>query len=565
MANTYYKYVDREVDSQVNWSEIGKSMTDMLKNEAKEREDKKAALDQATRDELKILADQPTGESESARAMAIKYGDNASQYLRMQDQLLKSGQLKLADYMVTRQNIVDDTDNLFGMLKNYQATYAEKMERYKNDENQAYELEAMERIEGFGNFSQAGAFIDPASGRVSMAMMDKKMVDGKEVYTMSDKPGKTASIATVKGLMQGKWNKFNTNGALDAINASIGENIQTIRKIGDIKGAGEVMSVNDVLSSVRLEKDINNEIAENKAKLKLLEGKADKKSVAARTALEAQIKAGYTEIESTKAIFSFMDFETNAINQNFTNEWNRLSVLTDSMGLSPDKKPYKFVYSVDDQLLDPVNNIYMKPSNDNNGSLIPSFTEQQEAASLEFMRNQLRGRYDYKESKQMVNDYNSPTYKPEGARAAAEEKKKLEDGYYYWNLVRTGTDEQKKTAVQWLNNSNFLTTRGIESLGLSDDGRALVVNKRLTYQEVNGVGSTTPASTEAIPLVDASGNLIGGKDWMGRSTIAFGTISAQDAGKFGVGESKAAEDPKSIRATRAGGDRPADAAAGELD
>ena len=75
MASTYYKYVDREVDSQVNWAEIGKSMTDMLSNEAKAREDKKAALDQATRDELKVLADQPTGQSESARAMAIKYGD----------------------------------------------------------------------------------------------------------------------------------------------------------------------------------------------------------------------------------------------------------------------------------------------------------------------------------------------------------------------------------------------------------------------------------------------------------------------------------------------------------
>jgi len=565
MANTYYKYVDREVDSQVNWSEIGKSMTDMLKNEAKEREDKKAALDQATRDELKILADSPTGESESARAMAIKYGDNASQYLRMQDQLLKSGQLKLADYMVTRQNIVDDTDNLFGMLKNYQATYAEKMERYKNDENQAYELEAMERIEGFGNFSQAGAFIDPASGRVSMAMMDKKMVDGKEVYTMSDRPGKTASIATVKGLMQGKWNKFNTNGALDAIDTSIGENIQTIRKIGNIKGAGEVMSVNDVLSSVRKEQVIYDEISKKSAALRSLEGKADRTSVANRKKLEEEITAGYTEIESTKAIFSFMDFETNAINQNFTNEWNRLSVLTDSMNGAPDGNPYNFVYSKEEQDADPEHNIYMAPSNDNNGSLKPVFTSEQEEASLEFMRNQLRGRYDYKESKQMVNDYNSPTYKPEGARAAAEEKKKLEDGYYYWNLVRSGTDEQKKTAVQWLNNSNFLTTRGIESLGLSDDGKALVVNKRNTYQNVGGVESGSPASTEAVPLVDASGNLIGGKDWMGRSTIAFGTISAQDAGKFGTGESKAAEDPKSIRATRTGGGRPADAAEGELD
>jgi len=449
MANTYYKYVDREVDSQVNWAEIGKSMTDMLSNEAKVREDKKAALDQATRDELKVLADQPTGQSESARAMAIKYGDNASQYLRMQDQLLKSGQLKLSDYMVTRQNIVDDTDNLFGMLKDYQAAYGEKMDRYKKGESQEWELAAMEMVEGFGNFSESGAFIDPATGRVSMAMMEKKMVDGKEVYTMAEKPGKTASIATVKGMLQGKWDKFNTNGALDAINESIGENIQTIRQFGKKNQAGEIMSVNDVLASTRSEAAIEAEIKIKQAQSDLLKGNTDKKSIDAKAKLDNEIKASQAELDLSKAIFSFKDFETNAINQNFTNEWNRLSVLTNSMGLAPDKKPYKFVYSAEEQANDVVHNIYMKPSNDNNGSLKPSFTKQQEADSLEFMRNQLRGRYTYKESRQTVNEYQPSPQQQQWQVDNAKNAKMHQEIGRMLAYLHSGTKEQIQDAVDY--------------------------------------------------------------------------------------------------------------------
>lgn len=449
MANTYYKYVDREVDSQVNWAEIGKSMTDMLSNEAKVREEKKAALDQATRDELKVLADQPTGQSESARAMAIKYGDNASQYLRMQDQLLKSGQLKLSDYMVTRQNIVDDTDNLFGMLKDYQAAYGEKMDRYKKGESQEWELAAMEMVEGFGNFSQSGAFIDPASGRVSMAMMEKKRVDGKEVYTMSDKPGKTASIATVKGMLQGKFDKFNTNGALDAIDDSIGENIQTIRQFGKKNQAGEIMSVTDVLASTRENAAIEADITTKQGQIKALEGKTDKTSVASKAKLEAEVKEAQTELLQSKAIFDFKSFETNAINQNFTNEWNRLSVLTNSMGTTPDGVPYKFVYSAKEQAADPVHNIYMKPSNDNNGSLIPSFTKQQEEASVEFMRNQLRGRYDYKESRQTVNEYQpSPQQQQWQADNAKNAQMHQEIGRML-GYLHSGTQQQIQDAVDY--------------------------------------------------------------------------------------------------------------------
>ena len=87
-------------------------------------------------------------------------------------------------------------------------------------------------------------------------------------------------------LKKGKWDKFNTNGALDVINESIGENIQTIRQFGKKNQAGEIMSVNDVLASTRSEAAIEAEIKIKQAQSDLLKGNTDKKSIDAKAKLD---------------------------------------------------------------------------------------------------------------------------------------------------------------------------------------------------------------------------------------------------------------------------------------
>jgi hypothetical protein len=77
---TYYKYAERTADSQINWAEIGKNMTDMLQQEVAIREEKKAALDEVTRKAAEQISNAPQGEHESGRAEAIRLADQASKY-----------------------------------------------------------------------------------------------------------------------------------------------------------------------------------------------------------------------------------------------------------------------------------------------------------------------------------------------------------------------------------------------------------------------------------------------------------------------------------------------------
>jgi hypothetical protein len=517
---TYYKRVEREADSQVNWAEIGKSMSDMLANENKIREDKKAAIDKASRDYAEVLANSPQGEHVGARQQALDFANNASQYMLMQDKLLKSGQLKLKDYTIGRQNLVDDTDRAFKMNAEYQKVFAEKMERSRTDISALYELDAMERIEGFGNFSQSGMYIDPTTGRVSMAMKEKQIVDGKEVYVMADNPEKRTTIDTLNGLLLGKWDKYKVNDATTAFAESIGDNIQTLRTVGSRTKAGQILTVSDVLSQARQEVDINAEITSKEAQIKALEGKTDKKSIAAKAKLEGEIKSAKDELVSSKAVFDFVKFETDGINSMLANDFNRMSVLTDNKKTAPNGKIYRFTRNAEDAK----NNeeaILMVPD-PASGMEKPQFSEAQLKESTEFMRTNLRGKYDYKETSQTVSDYQAPQQQQQWQYEAGQDKKNAGDLLSQWQKLYSASNAaDKNAAAQSLLGNKKLMEMGITDIDMSD-GK----NVNLIYS--NGVRRTIPLYT----TVDGAEVQVSPTQWAAQGVELHGVEDSNQYQKY---------------------------------
>jgi hypothetical protein len=528
---TYYKYAERDATSQVNWAEIGKNMTDMLANETKIREQKKAEIDKASREYAETLANSPMGESESARAMSLKFGDNASQYMLMQDRLLKSGQLRLSDYTVMRQNLLDDTDHAFGMLKDYQAKYKEKMDRYKNNESMLYELDAMERIEGFGKFSESGLYIDPTSGKVTIAMMEKDPATGGMV--MPKTPNQRASINTVRGMLMGQWNKYDPNAPVDKLVASMGENIQTIRKIGKRTQAGEIMTVTDVLASVRKKEDVLSEI---ESKMKVQEGlsskiveatkKGDKKTAKTLQAeydkIDSELKPLIRERDENSAVYDIEQFENDSITGMLANDWDRLSLLTDNMTFVPNsKEKYYFERDPEKAKNNPAA-ILMVPSKDNNGSEIPQFTEEQIKSSNEWMRTQMRARYDYKEQRQTVSDYQAPQQQQQWQYEAGKDKKQSGDLLSQWQkLYSAGNAADKRAAAQSLLGNPKLMEMGITNIDMSD-GK----NVNLIY--ANGTSRTIPLYTE----VDGKEVQVSPTQWAAQGTELHGVTDSNQFNRY---------------------------------
>jgi hypothetical protein len=549
MAN-YYKYAERDVSSEINWAEVGKNMSDMLKEENRIREEKKAAIDEQSRLYGERLANSPQGESKSANASALEFAANASQYQLMQDNLLKSGQLRLSDYTVNRQNLMDNTTMAFNMMTNYQKVYQEKQDRYKGSISSAYELDAMVMAEGFGDFSKSGLYIDPTTGKVTLAM--KEMKGGE--YVMSDNPNKRAAINTVNGLILGKWNKYDPTNAVNATAASFGQQIRVTRTIGNRTAAGQTKTVSDILYEERNLDATKTELTQKANRLVELGTKTETKAIKKeKAALVADIEELQATVDLASTTEGFKKAETEAIRALLSNPFDEMSLLRDVIQFGADKQMYYFERDPDKAKYDP-NAILMVPAPGGNGAETPALTQAQKDITTEWMRGQMRARYTYEEKLQTNQDYQAPqqrTQRSQGEIDEANKNKELKNGYYYWNLARTGTDAEKLTAVEWLNGSSFLKNQGISKVGLTGDGNGL----ELEYQ---GIENGRAAHKTTKNFKDSSGNPLRGDLWMGEATEAFGTISPEDARTYGKGDFRQAVDPSVIKSERK-------ATTGELD
>lgn len=256
---TYYKFAEREADSFVNWAEIGKGLTDMLQEQTKIREEKRAAIDQVTRENLKSLAEAPTGDHTGLNTWSLEYADNARQAILLQDRLLKSGALKLKDYTVMRQNLNDGTDELFSVIKNFQTAFKEKRDRMiSNDpknKSQAFEMDLMAYTEQFGDFSKSKAIIDPNNFMVNVGIMEP---DPENQGVM--KVGKMiAPSGFLKKIQNTKVDYFDSSAAAEAASKSFGAFAEsTIQELSRLQG--KVVTIEDVRKRPGYEEAINEEL-----------------------------------------------------------------------------------------------------------------------------------------------------------------------------------------------------------------------------------------------------------------------------------------------------------------
>lgn len=374
---TYYKFAEREADSFVNWAEIGKGLTDMLQEQTKIREEKRAAIDKATRDNLKALSEAPTGAHTGLNTWALEYADNARQAILLQDRLLKSGALKLKDYTVMRQNLNDGTDELFSVIKNFQTAFKEKRDRMiSNDpknKSQAFEMDLMAYTEQFGDFSKSKAMIDPNNFMVNVGIMEPDP-DNQGVM----KVGKMiAPSGFLKKIQDTRVDYFDSSAAAEAASKSFGAFAEsTIQELSRLQG--KVVTIEDVRKRPGYEEAINEEL-----------------------------------------------------NSFFSNPFNMTSVLTND--LVKDKNGRAYVSNISGKsgnvikyVFDPETNFYK-----------PELTAEQEQAARDYMRRKIEQRLDIKIKEDPFNKPQPQVVKAEPTPAPGSDVP-LKDRYKVAVTQRTG-------------------------------------------------------------------------------------------------------------------------------
>lgn len=441
--STYFGYVEREADSYVNWAEIGKNLVTTIEDINKVREEKKDAIDEASRAYARKLTESPQGENRDANKWTLNFADDASQYMLMQDRLLKSGQMNMKQYMIARQNLTDGTDRAFTMMKKYQESYKTMMDRYRKGEASKADLDNFGFLEKFGDFNKSALYINPNDGSVSVGLVaEEKMVDGKKVRTMSKDPNDFANISVLDGILNTKIDRYDANKVATDLVGSIKPDVLTVYQGGlkitekgvyNLKGqlviADPFKNVTstaqaldnlskEVLNTITItdeatKKDVvafgnESKVAQEFQRIKALKD-AGKTVSEKENKLYDSVKAALAEVsqasdEEKAMAINFEESENAIIRASMPTPYHEQSVLVDNMKFYGNPKnniQYDYTWDPDEAKRDPSKILKVVEGNTVTYKLSP----EQKAAAENYMRTQMRVRYAKEYTQEVTSAY----------------------------------------------------------------------------------------------------------------------------------------------------------------
>ena len=463
---TYYKYAEREANSQINWAEVSKGLSDTIIQVDKDRQAKKAAIDAATREDMTKLANGPKGENTTASEWTINYANDMMNYRLSLDKLLKSGQMKLSDYQVAAQNSVDATNLVFTLAQEYQDQYKVVMDRSRSGESSRLEPELAALNESFANISNTVPTINSTNGMVYLSTPEAGE-DGVQ------KLGKNyVSLQALRNRVNSKINAYNLGEGISAATSTLGKN--TITELG--------------------------------------------KTSFRRTGV-------ITEITDPTLRKTYTDWEAATI-ENIIADKNQLaSILADNMNVNPRTgNQYSATYSKEEFDADKSGDVILMENRNGSGVITPKFKEEQIEDAKAYVKSQMTSYIDKTAEKSVFQE--PDVYRPSQAEIDAKNAEKTQKtNAGYWQQIRWGTPEQKKTAANILLGTKAAIDKGLYDMTVTPDGKGL----KLMYTKESGFPSRT------IPIAPGAS----AKEWAALGVELHGIEDADQAVKAaGAGSSK---------------------------
>lgn len=186
MAGTYYKYAERDVDSQINWAEVGAQTSGMLLEVNRVREEKKDALAQAQRESLNNLMESPQGKNQDLNGKINEFAHNMMEQKKIDYDLLTRGQMSVRDYTLKVQNQMDGTKRLFDITKTLQETRQVTLDGIADGTLQTG-INVFNRgmVEGYQDLSNLDINVNAPDGSINLGMYEDKVIDGKKVRVLN--------------------------------------------------------------------------------------------------------------------------------------------------------------------------------------------------------------------------------------------------------------------------------------------------------------------------------------------------------------------------------------------
>ena len=457
---TAYKYVERQVDDQINWAEVTSNLTNTLKEEGRVRQEKKTAIDDASREYAKILNNVPVGENTELNKFALNAASDLQQQMLMQTTLLKSGQLDPRQYTIMRQNLTDGTDQAFSLFQNYNAEYDKKMAMMDpnlppNERASAMQTWQMSELEGFGNFKNSKLVINPNTGLMSMAKMvpDPNFTGDPANAPMVPDMNNLQSVQALENRLKGTVTQYDVMGAADTYLDSLGEDKRAV-----ITGLGQKYTSATI-------KTISDATAKQKGSWKSMSTKE----------LDAEAKRLGVNASELIEITLFSEAQDNWVKgQLGIGGTAAASVLLDYKSINPiTSEPYEQLqWSEANEAKAALNsNIILMKNVD--GRMVPDLSDDQQAEAERVMKTQINIGLDYEEDIKAVKTGFEATPEPKDVRDGKKEIEKKQNLQKVWNQIKSQSAEDRIASFESLIGTEIAKSAGLIGVNPSEDGTSI--------------------------------------------------------------------------------------------
>jgi hypothetical protein len=227
---TYYKYAEKRVANQMDWSLVGKGISDELTEVQRVRDEKRADIEKSSSEFLTTLRDAPQGEYTDANQYALDYASDGTEMMLMLNRDFKSGKINMREYTMKKQALLDGTNKMFGAMKGIQEYYTSTMQKYQAGEIGAEALFDASVVQGLAKFSTTKPVINPFNYSVGIA--EKVLNPETGMMEISQDPSKLQTVNSLLGFIQTQAPKFDVNTSLKAGVEALGKEVQVLREGG---------------------------------------------------------------------------------------------------------------------------------------------------------------------------------------------------------------------------------------------------------------------------------------------------------------------------------------------
>ena len=445
---TFYKYQERDLDSQVNYADIGLGISNLVTDQLATRKAKKEAYDDQVRAFNQYLDEHPIGDEDKVTEWTASYASQMQEKMLANQRAFKNGRVSERDNVVFMQNVQNGTKTMFDLSTDYQAEYKNKMERMNAidpaNRSQGAETWLMQQFESFSNFKQTTPIINDKTGLV---LLNKKNENGSS---------EIVSAADMATRIKAQYNYFDIDKATTDSEAIMGRFVTAAVEEKAARGKQGMTS-------------------EEENKLDIQNKEKFDKGLARQTAV-------YLSIPN-----------------------NTMSVLTNSIGVTESGKAYTWTFSKEEAANDPMK-ILMVQKAGSVGPPQPDFTtengkKQQEAANKMF-EDMLKSKVDYIGKVEVTSQIPDAPQQQEWQmlynRGKGEEKIYTKNVVTNLSKLWGGTPEEVQAALPYFKSKDPTIQK------ITRENGVLLVTKNVVDSKGKLTGKTTtdryPFKVKGVPL-----------------------------------------------------------------